>query len=70
MPDIRLVGTASVVVPAGIARKAARAAHENSDNDCLELARELQARHDLWMEELAGLPVGVPAGGWMFMLRV
>lgn len=70
MPDIRLVGMANVVVPVGFPQKAAQAALENSDEDCLEFTRELQSRRDLLMEELAGLPVGVPAGSWPSMLRV
>ncbi|KAF2478659.1 aspartate/tyrosine/aromatic aminotransferase [Neohortaea acidophila] len=68
--DIRLVGMANVVVPVGIAQKAAQAALEQSAPDCLMFTRELQARRDLLMEELQGLPVGVPAGGWSFVLRV
>lgn len=68
--DIQLVGMANVVVPVGIAQKAAQAALENSDQDCLEFTRELQARRDLLMQELKGLPVGIPAGGWSFVLQV
>jgi N-succinyldiaminopimelate aminotransferase len=56
MPDIRLVGMANVVVPVGIAQKAAQAALENSDQDCRGFTRELQARRGLLMEELAGSP--------------
>ena len=63
MPDVRLVGMANAVVPVGIAQKAAQAALENCDADCLDCNRKLQARRDLLMEELAGLPVCVPAGG-------
>ena len=70
MSDIQLVGMANVVVPVGIAQKAAQAALEDSDKDCLEFTKELQARRDLLMEELTGLPVGIPAGGWSFVLRV
>lgn len=70
MSDIQLVGMANVVVPVGIAQKAAQAALEESDKDCLEFTRELQSRRDLLMEELEGLPVGHPAGGWSFVLRV
>ncbi|KAF2761586.1 PLP-dependent transferase [Pseudovirgaria hyperparasitica] len=68
--DIRLVGMANVVVPVGIAQKAARVALEDSDNDCLEFTRELQARRDLLIKELKGLPIGIPAGGWSFVLQV
>ena len=70
IPDIQLVGIANVVVPVGIAQKAAQAALEDSDEDCRDFIRELQARRDLLMQELKGLPVGVPAGGWSFVLRV
>ena len=70
MPDIQLIGMANAVVPAEIAWKAAQAALENADEDCLEFTRELRARRDPLMKELAGLPVGVPTGGWSFMLRV
>jgi N-succinyldiaminopimelate aminotransferase len=70
IPDIRLVGMALVVVPVGIAQKAAQAALGDSDEDCRDFTKELQARKDLLMEELKGLPVGVPAGGgavqWSF----
>lgn len=70
MPDIQLVGMANVAVPVVIAQKAAQAALGDSDEDCGDFTRELQARRDLLMQELAGLPVGVPAGGWSFILRV
>ncbi|KAM0714999.1 hypothetical protein Q7P37_009464 [Cladosporium fusiforme] len=70
IPNIQLVGMANVVVPVGIAQKAAQAALEDSGKDCLDFTKELQARRDLLMQELKGLPVGVPAGGWSFVLRV
>lgn len=70
MPHVQLVGMANVVVPVGIAQKAAQAALEDSEKDCLEFTRELQARRDLLMREFDGLPVGVPGGGWSFVLRV
>lgn len=68
--DIQLVGMANVVVPVGIAQKAAQAALEQSDEDIPKFTKELQARRDLLMEELKDLPVGVPAGGWAFVLEV
>lgn len=70
IPNIQLVGMANVVVPVGIAQKAAQAALEDSGQDCLDFTKELQARRDLLMQELKGLPVGVPAGGWSFILQV
>lgn len=68
--DIQLVGMANVVVPVGIAQRAAQVALQDSHQDCLEFSKELQARRDLLMQELKGLPVGVPAGGWSFVLQV
>lgn len=68
--DIRLVGMANVVVPVGIAQKAAQAALDESGEDCPEFTKELQARRDILMKEFEGLPVGIPAGGWSFVLQV
>ncbi len=68
--DIALVGTANVVVPVGIAQRAAAAALEVSEQDIRRFTKELQARRDVCMDELQGLPVGVPAGGYAFVLRV
>lgn len=70
MSDIALVGMANVVVPVGIAAKAAKAALENSYDTLPTFAKDLEARRDLLMEELKGLPVGVPSGGWSFVVRV
>lgn len=70
MSDVGLVGMANVVVPVGIAQKAAKAALEDSHEDVGRFAKELEARRDLLMEELKGLPVGLPAGGWSFIIRV
>ena len=64
---------ASVVVPVGIAQEAVAIALEKSSASCTSMAGyvdELQARRDLMLSELEGLPVGVPAGGWSLLLRV
>jgi N-succinyldiaminopimelate aminotransferase len=68
--DIRLVGMANVVVPVGIAQRAAAAALEKSGEDLPAFVRELQSRRDVCMSELSGLPIGIPSGGWSFLLRV
>ena len=68
--DIRSVGMANVVVPVGIAQRAVQAALERSSEDVQRFTKELQARRDVCMEELKGLPVGVPAGGYAFVLKV
>ena len=72
MPDIGLVSMANVVCNVGIAQKAVQAALQRSadSDDIPKFVQELQARRDLCMEELKGLPVGVPAGGWAFVMRV
>lgn len=69
VPDLVAVSLANVVVPVGIAQAAAAIALEKSDEDLPAYIAELQARRDLLMEELAGLPVGLPAGGWSLLLR-
>ena len=69
-PDLGLVGMANVVVPPGITQKAVKAALEKSYQTLSEVVNELQARRDICMSELKGLPVGVPSGGWSFIIRV
>ncbi|KAF4414741.1 putative aminotransferase [Fusarium austroafricanum] len=70
MDDIAAVSMANVVVPVGIAQDAVAIALERSRATMQEYVAELQARRDLILSELAGLPVGVPAGGWSLLLRV
>ena len=70
VPDLGLVGMANVVVPPGITQKAVAAALEKSYENLHKTVEELQARRDICIEELKGLPVGVPAGGWAFLIRV
>ncbi len=69
IPDLVAVTLANVVVPVGIAQAAAAIALERSPEDLPGYVSELQARRDLIMAELAGLPVGLPAGGWSLLLR-
>ena len=70
MPDLVAVSLANVVVPVGIAQDAAAIALERSPADIPAYAGELQRRRDTLLEELDGLPVGTPAGGFSLMLRV
>ncbi|KMU81323.1 aspartate aminotransferase B [Coccidioides immitis RMSCC 3703] len=70
IPDLIAVSLANVVVPVGIAQSAAAVALERSWTTMQPYVDELQARRDLILEELHGLPVGVPAGGWSLLLRV
>ena len=69
LPDLVAVSLANVVVPVGIAQAAAALALERSLETLPPYVAELQARRDLLIEELAGLPFGVPAGGWSLLLR-
>ena len=70
MPDLVAVSLANVVVPVGIAQDAVAVALERSDAAMGPYVAELQARRDVIVEELAGLPFGVPGGGWSMLLRV
>ncbi len=70
MPDLIAVSLANVVVPVGIAQDAAAIALERSYETLSGYVAELEARRDMVLAELDGLPVGVPAGGWSLLLRV
>lgn len=70
LPDLVAVSLANVVVPVGIGQDAVATALENSAADLPAYVAELQARRDTVIEQLDGLPVGVPAGGWSALLRV
>jgi aspartate/methionine/tyrosine aminotransferase len=54
----------------GIAQDAAAIALERSPATLPAYVAELERRRDTLLRELAGLPVGVPAGGWSMLLRV
>jgi aspartate/methionine/tyrosine aminotransferase len=70
MPDLVAVSLANCVVPVGIAQSAAAVALTRSWETLPVYVGELQRRRDTVMEELQGLPVGKPAGGWSLLLRV
>ncbi len=70
MPDLVAVSLANVVVPVGIGQDAVATALENSATTLTPYVDELQARRDCVLEELRGLLVGVPGGGWSLLLRV
>jgi len=70
IPDLVAVSLANVVVPVGIAQDAVAIALERSSETLPAYVAELQARRDLIMAECAGLPMGLPAGGWSMLLRV
>ena len=66
--DIGLVGISNVVCQVGIAQDAVAVALEAGDEDVAASTRELQARRDVLLSELAGLPVIPPHGGWSLLL--
>jgi N-succinyldiaminopimelate aminotransferase len=70
MGDIGLVSMANVVVPVGIAQRAAAKALETSRTTIKPFIQELQKRKDLIMQELEGLPYGKPDGGFSLLVRV
>jgi N-succinyldiaminopimelate aminotransferase len=70
MPDLVAVSLANVVVPVGIAQDAAAIALERSSSTMASYIAELEARRNTMIEELRGLPLGVPGGGWSLLLRV
>jgi N-succinyldiaminopimelate aminotransferase len=68
VPDIALVSMGNVVVPVGIAQTAAAVALEAGDEDVARATATWQARRDLILRELEGLPVLRPAGGWSLLV--
>jgi N-succinyldiaminopimelate aminotransferase len=70
IPDLVAVSLANVVVPVGIGQDAVAIALEGSATTMAPYVAELQARRDTVVEQLEGLPVGVPGGGWSLLLQV
>ncbi len=70
MPDLVAVSLANVVVPVGIGQDAVATALERSAETLAPYVGELERRRDTVLDELRGLPVGVPAGGWSLLLDV
>lgn len=68
LPDIALVAMGNVVVPVGIAQRAAAAALELGDEEVAAATAVWQGRRDLILEELEGLPVRRPDGGWSLLI--
>jgi N-succinyldiaminopimelate aminotransferase len=70
MPDVTAVSLANVVVPVGIAQDAVAVALERSASTISSYISELCARRDAVIQQLEGLPIGVPGGGWSLLMRV
>jgi aspartate/methionine/tyrosine aminotransferase len=70
LADIARVHVYNVVSPPGIAQQAAAAALDEEPQDVAGCVAEWQRRRDVILEELRGLPVIKPAGGWSMLLDV
>lgn len=68
VPDLALVSISNVVVPVGIAQQAAAVALELGDADVRAATAIWEARRNLLIDELRGLPVINPAGGWSLLI--
>src|SRR3954471_16593434 len=66
--DVGLAAISNVVCQVGIAQDAAAAALEAGDADVAAATATWERRRDLVLDELAGLPVGPPHGGWSLLL--
>jgi len=70
MNDIALVSMANVVCQVGIAMPGAAAALKTSEDGVTAAVAEWQKRRDVLLDELSGLPVIPPGGGWCLLLDV
>ncbi len=68
--DIGLVGISNVVCQTGLAQAAVAVALEAGDADVAAATSEWQRRRDVVLEELGGLTVIPPHGGWSLLLDV
>ena len=68
MRDVGSAVVYSTVVPSGFSQAGAAAALRSGDDGIGQATRQWQARRDLILAELAGLPVISPDGGWSLLL--
>jgi aspartate/methionine/tyrosine aminotransferase len=68
MSDIGLVSISNVVCQVGIAMSGAAAALNAKDDGLNEAVKIWQKRRDVLLQELQGLPVIPPHGGWSMLL--
>ncbi len=68
--DIGLVNISNVVCNVGIAQAAATVALTTPDSDVAAATARWQRRRDVILEELEGLPVVKPQGGWSMLMDV
>lgn len=68
--DISQISISDVVVPVGIAQKAAEAAIQSDQEDLKKVFKLWEERRNLILSELDGLPIFKPSGGWSMLLDV
>jgi aspartate/methionine/tyrosine aminotransferase len=68
MGDIALAAIYNTTVPSGFGQTGAHAALTSQEDGVDQAVRDLQARRDLIVQELDGLPVVVPEGGWSLLV--
>lgn len=68
MADIALTVINNTVVPSGFAQRGVTVALEGDDAGVVAAVEEWQRRRDVLLEQLRGLPVVVPDGGWSMLL--
>jgi aspartate/methionine/tyrosine aminotransferase len=70
LADVMRVGISNVVCQVGIAAPGAAAALSTSDDGVAQAVAEWQKRRDTLLDELSGLPVTPPGGGWCLLVDV
>ena len=68
MGDVALATIYNTTVASGFGQLGARAALTDPDDGVTEAVARWQARRNLLLDELAGLPVVTPDGGWSMLL--
>jgi N-succinyldiaminopimelate aminotransferase len=68
IPDLALVSMSNVVAPVGIAQEGVAVALELGDSDVAAATAILEARRNLILAEMEGMPVMRPAGGWSLLI--
>jgi aspartate/methionine/tyrosine aminotransferase len=68
MGDVAFAAIYNTTVTSGFAQIGAHAALTAADDGVSDAVREWQARRDLILRELEGLPVVIPEGGWSLLI--
>lgn len=70
MKDVGLVSLTNTCCQVGIAMPGATAALTSAEDDVPAVVTEWQRRRDVLLDELSGLPVVPPHGGWCLLMNV